>query len=195
MNNQAFSKCDCEQCGNRIEFPAESAGATVDCPHCSAKTMLISMEPLDEPSSKVSAVETLKAFTGGVAPTRPSFSYQLGLLLVTGMMVLLPLIYIGLVCLAGWGVYLYATHCTFLLKSGVGGVRFYIIKLMAYIAPLFVGSVLVFFMVKPLFARRPRHAQPLALNPASEPAVFAFIARICDLSAHPCRTVSTWIVT
>jgi cytochrome c5 len=35
-----FSKCDCEQCGMRIEFPAEAAGATVACPHCQAQTPL-----------------------------------------------------------------------------------------------------------------------------------------------------------
>jgi Zn-dependent protease with chaperone function len=45
--------------------------------------------------------------------------------------------------------------------------------------------VLVFFMVKPLFARRAPRAQPLAMNPALEPTLYAFIARICDLVGAP----------
>jgi len=45
--------------------------------------------------------------------------------------------------------------------------------------------VLVFFMVKPLLARRAPSAQPLAMNPALEPALYALIARICDLVGAP----------
>ena len=46
-------------------------------------------------------------------------------------------------------------------------------------------ALLVLFMVKPLFARRVRGAQPLALNPAVEPTLFAFIARICESVGAP----------
>ncbi len=185
MNNVDFLKCDCEHCGNPIQFPAEAADSNVDCPHCSAKTCLMRLEPIDDSPSKVSAVGILNAFAGGINKPSTGFLYQLGLFLVAVVMLLLPVIYLALVGLAGWGVYFYATHFTFLLKSSVGGVRLYFLKLMLYICPLFVGSILVFFLVKPLFARRPRAAQPLALNPASEPAVFAFIARICDLVGAP----------
>ena len=40
-----------------------------------------------------------------------------------------------------------------------------IVKFLFYFTPLAAGIVVVFFMFKPLLARRPRHAQPLALNP------------------------------
>jgi Zn-dependent protease with chaperone function len=59
---------------------------------------------------------------------------------------------------------------------------------MLYGTPLFVGGVLVFFMVKPLFARRGPRAQPLALNPGAEPAVFAFITQICRAVGAPFPT-------
>jgi hypothetical protein len=59
------------------------------------------------------------------------------------------------------------------------------LKLIAYIGPLFIGLVLVFFMIKPLFARRAPKAQPLALNPGAEPAVYAFVAKICELVGAP----------
>jgi hypothetical protein len=99
-------------------------------------------------------------------------------------MLLLPVLYLALIGLAGWGVYFWATHGTSLLHSG-GRARVMIFKLLVYITPLFAGLVLVFFMVKPLFARRPKGAQPLALNPGAEPFLFAFIAKICETVGAP----------
>ena len=29
-----YSKCICVHCGGRIEFPADAAGRSIDCPHC-----------------------------------------------------------------------------------------------------------------------------------------------------------------
>jgi len=59
------------------------------------------------------------------------------------------------------------------------------LKLLAYFTPLFVGVVLVFFMIKPLFARRPPRAQPLALDPAINSTLYAFVARICETVGAP----------
>jgi Zn-dependent protease with chaperone function len=125
------------------------------------------------------------AFGGPVARTRVSPFYQMGLVLVTVMMILLPLVYLALIAATTYGVYAFATHFSFLLQSMRGGARLYLVKLVLYFTPLFSGAVLVFFMVKPLFARRARRAQPLAMNPALEPALYAFIARICDLVGAP----------
>ena len=47
-----------------------------------------------------------------------SVLYRLGLLLVTAAMVLLPLVYLGLVALAGYGVYWHATEPTSATASG-----------------------------------------------------------------------------
>src|SRR5436190_16320108 len=184
MNNELLAKCSCSQCGNHIEFPIEAANAVVDCPHCAQKTQLT----LDAPApgaDKPSAAEILDAFTGTIPRTRTSFLYQIGLLLVTLVMLVLPLVYVAMVLAAAWGVWLYASHFRFLLAPSGVGPRFYLVKLMAYIGPLFVGVVLLFFMVKPLFARRAAKAQPLALNPGAEPTLYAFIARICELVGAP----------
>ena len=183
-NNSSHLKCDCASCGNHIEFPSEAAGITIDCPHCSAQTLLRSEAPADDGGRLRSAVEIINAFQGALSPARVSFLYQLGLTLVSLMMVLLPVIYLALVCLAAWGVYYFATHFSFLVTSG-GGLRLYLLKLMLYLGPLFAGVVLVLFMVKPIFARRPPQSQPLELNPALEPTLFAFIAKICDLVGAP----------
>ena len=190
MSAEVFAKCSCSECGNHIQFPIEAAGITIACPHCQQQTQLTLNAPSEvEPSASapdtVSAVEILGAFAGPVRRTRTSLVYQLGLILVTLTMIVLPIIYLALVAAAAWGVYLYATHFTFLLHSMSGGGRVYLVKLVAYIGPLFIGAVLVFFMVKPLFARRGTRSQPLALNPGAEPTLYAFIARICETVRAP----------
>ncbi len=112
--------------------------------------------------------------------------YTAGLLLVAAMMVLLPALYVGMVGLAGWATYLWATHFASLLTYYEHrSARIFLFQLLCYITPLFAGVVLVLFMVKPLFARRPSQAQPLALNPGAEPLLFAFIAKICQIVGAP----------
>jgi Zn-dependent protease with chaperone function len=202
MSAEVFAKCSCSECGNRIQFPIEAAGAVIACPHCQQQTQLTLNGPVQtqmpEPApdagtdiapeavpEAVSAVAILDAFSGPVRRTRTSLFYQLGLMLVTLTMIILPIIYLALVAAAAWGVYLYATHFTFLLTSRVGGTRGFLVRIVAYLGPLFVGVVLVFFMVKPLFARRGKRPQPLALNPGAEPTLYAFIARICETVGAP----------
>ena len=184
--NGEFAKCACTACGSHIEFPAEGAGTTISCPHCLQSTLLsLFEETTPEASDKLSTEEILAAFRGEILRTRVSIFYQLGLFLATGVMLLLPVIYVALIVLAGYGVYLYATHCHVLVESLRGGIRLYLFKWLLYLAPLFAGTVMVFFMVKPLFARRARRAEPLAMNPAVEKKLYAFIAKICELIGSP----------
>jgi hypothetical protein len=123
----------------------------------------------------------LSAFEQPVARPRPSLLYQLSLVLVTFAMVLLPLIYLGLVGAAGYGVYYHAVHHwrPIMDFGGVGSGRIIILKFVLYVIPLFAGAVIVFFMFKPLFAGRPKRAQPLALNPVDNPLLYVFIEKIC----------------
>jgi Zn-dependent protease with chaperone function len=134
-------------------------------------------------SDRPSAAELLAGFTGSIRRPRTSFFYRIGLVLVTLVMLILPVVYVGMIVAAGWGVYYYATHFTFL--SGLGGPRIWMLKAVLYIGPILAGLVLIFFMIKPLFARRARSVQPLAMNPAYEPTLYAFIAKICDLVGAP----------
>jgi len=186
MNTPQF-KVPCQQCGTNLEFPSELAGQTIDCPACQQPTVLHVPAPAPEeapPSQDITAPELLALFSGPIVRPRTSLLYSLGLAVVAFTMVLLPILYVALIALAAWGVYLWAFGGTFLL-SGSRSVRLMIFKAVLYIAPLFAGVVLVFFMVKPLFARRPKAAQPLALNPGAEPTLFAFIAKICETVGAP----------
>ncbi len=186
MEQDLSAKCSCLHCGNHIEFPIKGAGRVINCPHCGQPTELTleAPQPAIEPA-QMSAADIIGAF-GGPLPRAPvSIFYQIGLVLVTGMMIFLPLIYLAMIATVGWSLYLYATHFSYFLSSMSGGPRLYLVKLMAYLGPLFVGVVLFFFMIKPLFARRAPRAQPLAMNPALEPTLYAFIAKICDLVGAP----------
>ena len=113
--------------------------------------------------------------------SRPSVSYQLGLAVVAFLMVLLPVIYAGLVLLAGWGVWYHATHDFFLLER-TSGLWF---RLLFYFGPIVVGLTVIVFMVKPLFARRRPPPPALALDADQERSLFALIERICRLVGAP----------
>lgn len=176
-----MAKCSCGHCGNHLEFPIDGAGAFIACPHCGEQTQLTLEAP--PRSDRPSAGELLAGFAGAINRPRTSFFYQIGLILVTLMMLVLPVAYVGMIAAAAWGVFYYATHFTFL--SGLGGPRIWMLKAVLYVGPIVAGLVLIFFMIKPLFARKGRHAQPLAMNPAYEPTLYAFIAKICDLLGAP----------
>lgn len=47
---------NCQHCGGHIQFPAESAGLTSDCPHCGQTTELMLATPPQEPTVPVKTV-------------------------------------------------------------------------------------------------------------------------------------------
>ncbi|HTL18769.1 MAG TPA: M48 family metallopeptidase, partial [Patescibacteria group bacterium] len=185
MTQQRFCKGSCEHCGQHIEFPAEAEGLKVACPQCSKETVLVAAPwPADEPEG-VTANELKTAFAGMVPPRRISVLYQAGLFVVAMFMLLLPLAYLAIAAAAAYGVYWYAIHAKPLFLRYSGSVHLMILMILVYISPIMAGSVAVFFMFKPLLARRARRPDPVELNPAQHPRVYQFIAHICDLLHAP----------
>ena len=133
------------------------------------------------------AASPLTAFHGALLPTRTGPLYQAGLAVVAFAMVLLPLLYLALVGLASWGVVLHLRHDTWIFdtRSGRGG----ILQLLVYLGPAVAGFILVFFMVKPFFAAKPKPPETLTLDREQEPLLFAFVDKICGLvgAPPPCR--------
>lgn len=123
------------------------------------------------------AASALEGFTGAITPAKTGLLYKIGLAVVAFAMVLLPLIYIALIGLAAWGVYLHLTHNLWIISSRGGG----LFRLIAYLGPAVVGGILVFFMVKPFFAKRGKSPDPVTLDRAQEPLLFAFVEKICGL--------------
>jgi Zn-dependent protease with chaperone function len=189
MDGLLMAKCSCSHCGNHIEFPLEGAGLTIPCPHCTQSTRLDLEAPPLASSDKPSAAELINAFSGTISRPPTSLFYHLGLILVGIVMLLLPVVYLLLVGAAAWGWWFCASHFSFLLQPMRGGsLGIYLIQLALYLGPLFMGLVVVLFMIKPLFARRRRHSQPLAMNPGVERTLYAFIAKICDVVGAPMPT-------
>jgi Zn-dependent protease with chaperone function len=124
----------------------------------------------------VSTEDLLAGLQGEIKPVRKPFLYQAGLFLVALAMVALPAIYVGLTAAAAYGVYYYAIHGTVILQGS--GSRF---RLLAYVTPLAIGSAIVVFMIKPLFAPRVQSRSPQALDPQREARLFAYVARLCRI--------------
>jgi hypothetical protein len=105
------------------------------------------------------------ALNGTIEPTRISPTYRAGLLVVAITMLVLPLVYVGLIVLAGSLVWWHLTANTWILSARSAGVW----KLVAYLAPAVAGAIVVFFMIKPILARPAKRVDPLPLWPDDEP--------------------------
>jgi len=193
MDVTLYAKCSCELCGGHISFPVDLGGTAINCPHCQQTTRLnLVAPPSPLRAGQMTAAEILKSFGPPVRHTRVSLLYQIGLVMVTLVMLVLPLIYLGMIGAAAYGVYYWATHFSGLLAAGTltrrGAPAAYLGRLLIYFVPLFLGAVFGLFLIKPLFARRVAHAQPLALNPGVEQTLYAFIAKICESVGAPMPT-------
>ena len=129
------------------------------------------------------AQQILGAFEGEIQPVRVSIIYRFGLFLVALVMVLLPLIYVGMIALAGYGIHYHATVNKTFLK-GDGG----LVSMFLYFAPLVAGAILIVFMIKPLFARSADKAASCAVHRNREPVLWAFVEKICAVVGAPVPT-------
>jgi Zn-dependent protease with chaperone function len=82
--------------------------------------------------------------------------------------------------------YLTFASTGWVLSSGISLNAF---TLIVYAAPPVAGSIVTLFLLKPMVIRPPRPPAPLRLDPAGEPALFQFIAGLCDAlgAPHPSR--------
>lgn len=186
MEATLYAKCDCEHCGNHISFPAGLGGSIIACPHCQQQTTLSLAAPKPQPANgELSVAEIMNAFGPRVPRTRVSIFYQTGLILVALIMVMLPLVYFGLIGLGGYGLYYFIAHFPWSASEGRIGTRLFLAKLVLFVLVLAVGLILLFFLVKPLFTRRPKVTQPLTMDPGDERVLHAFIAKVCESVGAP----------
>lgn len=129
-----------------------------------------------------STTSPLEAFSGTITRTKTGPLYTAGLAVVAFAMVLLPLIYVALIVLTAWGVYLHLKYDAWIVAGGSSG---WLFRLIFYLGPAVAGGILIFFMVKPFFAKRAKSADPITLDPTQEPLLFAFVGKICALVGAP----------
>ena len=123
------------------------------------------------------------AFEGTIEPVKVPLTYRIGILLVSIVMVILPLIYIALIGLVGYSVYYHTVNHVGMLEEGRGRGKFFILLL--YLTPMIAGGFLFVFMFKPLFSRPARSPENRPLRRDSDPLLFGFVERICDIVQAP----------
>lgn len=135
-------------------------------------------------SATVSRPAAVDAAIGGlcgqIRPVKVSGFYRLGLVLVTIGMVLLPVLYLALIALTGYGMYVHAIENVTVLQD-----TSFLFALLVYLAPLVVGSILIFFMLKPILAGQAQGSEDISLDPDDEPWVHEFVGRLCATVGAP----------
>jgi Zn-dependent protease with chaperone function len=137
-----------------------------------------------KPRGRLTERELLSAFRDGYQRRRPGIAYQLGILLVAVTMIVLPMFYLAFIALIIYAVVYHAQNHTALLHMSGSG-RAAAMALVIYLAPLVAGPIAVFFMFKPLLARPGGQNRSRSLTRQSEPLLFAFVDRICDVVGAP----------
>ena len=162
----------------KIIAELEKLGATaVYVPNGSEKT-----GTTEEKTSEADlGMPILQAFQGDLPRVPVSPLYNLGLTLVAFAMLVLPLIYLGLITGVVYLLYYHATEGIELLQRLTGGR----VALFGYLAPMVVGSLLVLFMIKPLFVRRAGYIRPSKIERQDEPLLFAFVEKLCTRVGAP----------
>lgn len=132
-------------------------------------------------AAAITVDEIAQAFAGRIRRVPLTFGYRFGLLLVTLVTVLLPLLYVGVLALIAWGVFLHAQHNTWILDGGGLGW----LRAIAYLSPVVGGAIAVFFMFKPLLARSTAEAADLEVDERTHPLLFALVRGICRVVGAP----------
>ncbi|MFA8018572.1 M48 family metalloprotease [Bremerella cremea] len=140
--------------------------------------------PLHAPEFPADGLRILKAFGRPIEKTEPTWAYKIAVAIVALVMITLPMIYflfVGSICYATYWYYAHAQYQLFPTMVGP--------------LPYFVGSaigviscVVVFFLLKPIFAAPANVARTRSITPQSDPMLFAFVSRVCDVVGSPFPT-------
>jgi Zn-dependent protease with chaperone function len=125
--------------------------------------------------------EILDSFRGTIQPVRRTAAYGLGILVLALAMLVLPTLYLLLVAGVAYLLYFHATSNL----DTILHMRHWLALLFLYIGPLVIGVILLFFMVKPLFARRSRKQKLRTLEFGEEPLLFALVTRVAQAVGAP----------
>jgi Zn-dependent protease with chaperone function len=121
------------------------------------------------------------AFHGDIEPVRRTASYGVGIVFVAIAMLVLPALYLLLVSGIAYLLYFHATSN----GAAILRVRHWASILFLYIAPIVIGVILLFFMVKPLFARRSRRHKLRTLEYGEGPLLFTLVSCVAEAVGAP----------
>ena len=130
------------------------------------------------------------ALSKEVEPVRRSGMYKVSLLLVTCVMILLPVVYVLMIMMLGYGVQYYATHYFRIFLPGPdSALRFvpFYLKVLIYIGPIVIGGFMAFYMARPLLVRREKVTENYlyAITQSNSPDFYLFVELICKAVNAP----------
>ena len=138
-------------------------------------------QPTVEPGAKALKLADIdKGVVGSVPRVDLPTSYKVGVIAMGVTMVLLPLLYISLIGLVGYGVISHSVSNTGWMQSL--GAKFGFI---AYMIPIVAGVTVILFMVKPLFAPPAMKSKTVVLDSIKEPLLFHFVNKIATAVGAP----------
>ncbi len=111
--------------------------------------------------------DIVKAFNPPMMPVQTSMTYRFSLFFCATLMILMPLSYLALI--GGIAYYMY-DHYQTSESFGLTG---------------WIGSLVIFFLVKPIFSHEDHEYKPITLDRHREPIFFAYIDRICEITGAP----------
>lgn len=132
--------------------------------------------------------DILQGLNATIEPVKKSPTYFIGLFTSFFFVVLLPILYILLIFASAGGVFYHAVYNAGILDIGISGRGGLLVKAFLYFGPLIAGTAMVFFMTKPLFAKREESVEAVEVTREEEPLFFAFIDKICAAVNAPVPT-------
>ena len=191
---------ECPKCQMRAKVREELLGRRAKCNKCGEAMILVAVkdsllettparqsdkpQPPVKRAPRVTDAEILAALDGEYPRVRHTPAYSLALVVVAGVMVLLPLIYVAIIALVGYGAYWHAVHDRGMLQVDARG-KGYLLVLIAYAAPIVIGVIVIGFMLKPLIPRRREQMQEFELDRQDETFLFAFVDKLCKRVGAP----------
>ena len=106
--------------------------------------------------------------------------YRLSLIPAVLVIVAIPLIYLVAIAGVAWGVYWYAIYGGEILWTGSS-----VVYVVVRFGPPIVGTILIFFLLKPVLARPSEVTKPHILVRDSHPFLFDFVERLCAQVGAP----------
>lgn len=204
-------RVECPKCARQFQVPDEWSGKTACCKGCQERIVIQGTESIQPPtiasatdnvststqghaqqptqhSVTLSREKILAALPAEIEPVSVSSGYLLALTVVAVLVVLLPILYLGLTLLVGYGVYWHFTHGQWLFDAlGGGHVRGKgaLLIIIAWAAPGVIGGILVLFMFKPLFRWRRTPPRLHTLKREDEPLLYEYVDELCDVIGAP----------
>jgi len=135
---------------------------------------LVSLPPKERAGALIELLKT------PVEPIQRSLGYKLAIVMITVVLVILVMAYLGLILGVG-GALLYHLVNHHWLFSNPGGLW----GLVAYVLPILVGSILLLFMIKPIVSKPVASSPPRILKRNQDPLLFIFVEKLCDAVGAP----------